>query len=70
MLLKHLVGGDDQHRSGGFETYAALDAYDRVADMHVASDGVAGSEALHFAYGFDLVGERLAVDGRDLALLE
>ena len=24
MLLKHLVGGDDQHRSGGFETYAAL----------------------------------------------
>ena len=38
VLFEHPVRGDDEDRGGGFEAYAALDADDRVADVHVAAD--------------------------------
>ncbi len=64
------MGADDEHRSGSLETYPALDAYYRVADVAVAPDGVGGTYLLHFLYRLDFVVESLAVDGAQFALLK
>ena len=65
-FFEHLVRGDDEHRCGGLEAHAALDADDRVADVHVAADAVLRADGLHGADRLDLVGVGLAVDGGDL----
>ena len=70
VFLEHPVRGDDEHRGGGLEAYAALDADDRVADVHVAADAVFRPDGLHGADGLDLVRVGRAVDRRQLALLE
>ena len=70
VFLKHPVCGDDEHRGGGLEAYAALDADDRVADVHVAADAELRADGLHGADGLDLVGVGPAVHGGDFALLE
>ena len=62
--------GDDEHRCGGLEAHAALDADDRVADVHVAADAVARADGLHGTDRLDLVGIGGAVHGCDLTLLE
>lgn len=70
VLLEHLVGRDDEHRRGGLEAHAALDADDGVADVHVAADAVARADGLDGADGLDAVGVGGAVDRRELALGE
>ena len=61
---------DDELGRCGLEAHAALDADDGVADVAVATDGVAGADRLNLLYGLHLIVEMLAVDGVDLALFE
>ena len=69
-FLEHLVRGDDEHGGGGLEAHAALDADDRVADVHVAADAVARADRLHGSDGLHLVGVGFAVHRGDLAPVE
>ena len=61
---------DDELRCCCLKAYTTLDAYDGVADVAVATYGVACSYLFNFLDSLDLIVELLSVDGCYLALLE
>ena len=62
--------GDNEHRRGGLEAHAALDADDGVAHMDVAAEAVTIDRSLQSLDGGDGGVKGLAVHGDELALLE
>ena len=48
---------DNQHGSGCFETYAALDTDNRVAYVHIAADAVSRTDFLYLLDSLDGVVE-------------
>lgn len=61
---------DNQFWCGSLKAHTALDADNGVADIAVATDGIAGANLLNGLDGLDLIVEVLAVDGINLAVLE
>ena len=62
-LFQEPVGTDYHHRGSRFKAYTPLDAYDGIADVHVATDTVRGADFLDLLYGCYLVAEFLSVHG-------
>ena len=62
--------GNNEHRRSCLEAYAAFNANDCVAHVHVATDSVRSGYGLNLLNGLHLVGERLSIDGRYLAFLK
>ena len=61
---------DNQHRGGGFETYAAFDTDNCVAHMHVTADTVSGADLFYLLDCFDRVIEFLIVDSFQFSFFE
>ena len=61
---------DDEHRRGGLEAHAPLDADNGVTHMAVAPDGVCRPYFLYLLNGLDLILVFHAVHTADLAFLE
>ena len=61
---------DDYHRRCRLKAYAAFDADDCVAHVHVASDAVRSGNRLDVAYRLDFVVKSLSVDSHNLSVLK
>ena len=64
------MGLDDEFGCCCLETYTTLDAYDGVAYVGIAADGVRGTNLLNLLDSLDLVVKVLTVDTNDLTLLK
>ncbi len=70
VFLKHVMSFYYHHGCGGLETYAALDTYDSVAYVHVATYGVRTGDLLHGEDGLHMIVVLFTVDADYLALVE
>ena len=61
---------DNQHGSGCLETYAALDADNRIAYVHITADAVSRTDFLYLLDSLDGVVEFFIVDRFKFTLLE
>ena len=61
---------DDEFRCCGFKAYTPLDTDDSVAHVGITANGIGGTNFLYLLDGFHAVGELLAVDTNDFALVE
>ena len=64
------MGLDNQFGSSSLETYTALDAYDGVAYVGIASNSIRCTNLLNLLDGFHFVCVLFAIDGNNLTFIE
>src|SRR5579859_4446566 len=70
MLFQEMVRLDNDHGSGGFESYTAFDADDGISHMDIPSYTVWLGDGLQMLDGFYRIAVFLSVDGDQLSLIE
>ena len=70
VFLQIFVGAEDEHRSGGFESHTTFDAYNGVAQVHIAANGEARTDGFHGTDGVGRSVKCLAVNSCQLAFGE
>ena len=70
MFFEHVMRLDNHHRSCSLETYTSLDTDDRIANVHVAADGIPTCDRLQRPNGLNPIVIPFTVQRHELTLLE